>query len=61
MSAAPSGRADGDRGAEELGDPTVGWFRAHVPDISGDLLFERITVGRSNLTYKVTDVSAVAG
>jgi aminoglycoside phosphotransferase (APT) family kinase protein len=50
------GRAgNGDRGGEELGDATVGWFRAHVPDISGDLVFERITGGRSNLTYKVTD------
>ena len=36
-------------------DEAVHWFCANVPDISGDLLFERITGGRSNLTYRVTD------
>ncbi|MDT7742390.1 MAG: hypothetical protein QOE59_1468, partial [Actinomycetota bacterium] len=36
-------------------DAAVEWFRRSVPDISGDVTFERITGGRSNLTYRVRD------
>lgn len=42
--------------ADEGVPPTaVEWFRTHVPGVSGELGFTRITGGRSNLTYKVTD------
>jgi aminoglycoside phosphotransferase (APT) family kinase protein len=36
-------------------DAAVEWFRRSVPDISGEVTFERITGGRSNLTYRVSD------
>ncbi|MBA2517420.1 MAG: phosphotransferase family protein [Solirubrobacterales bacterium] len=32
-----------------------GWFAGHVPGARPPLRFERITGGRSNLTYRVTD------
>jgi aminoglycoside phosphotransferase (APT) family kinase protein len=36
-------------------DAAVEWFRAHVPGLSGEPTFRRITGGRSNLTYRVSD------
>jgi aminoglycoside phosphotransferase (APT) family kinase protein len=42
-------------GGEQVPEAVTSWFRAQVPDVSGDLAFERITGGRSNLTYRVTD------
>ena len=36
-------------------DEAVAWFLAHVPEVSGEPRFQRITGGRSNLTYRVTD------
>ena len=36
-------------------DEAVAWFRANVPGLSGEPTFRRITGGRSNLTYRVSD------
>ena len=47
-----AGTRSGDPGVP---DEAVTWFFAHVPDISGDVAFRRITGGRSNLTYQVRD------
>jgi aminoglycoside phosphotransferase (APT) family kinase protein len=33
----------------------AGWIRDHVPDLDGDLVFERTSSGRSNLTFVVRD------
>ncbi len=41
--------------AEEVPDVVVRWFRDHIDEIEGALEFTRITGGRSNLTYRVTD------
>ena len=48
----PSTPVSGDSGVP---DAAVDWFRRSVPGISGEVGFSRITGGRSNLTYKVTD------
>ena len=37
-----------------------GWFRANVPDAEPPLSFERISGGRSNLTFGVTDTAGRA-
>ena len=42
-------------GEPGITDAVVDWFRRSVPGIEGDLGFERITGGRSNLTFRVTD------
>jgi aminoglycoside phosphotransferase (APT) family kinase protein len=34
-----------------------GWFEANVPEVTPPLGFERISGGRSNLTYSVTDAA----
>ncbi|WP_433803126.1 phosphotransferase family protein [Actinomycetospora sp. CA-084318] len=36
-------------------DEAVAWFLDHVPDVAGEPVFQRITGGRSNLTYRVVD------
>lgn len=41
--------------AEDIDRAVVDWFSTHVPDVSGEPRFSRITGGRSNLTYRVTD------
>lgn len=41
--------------SESVPEAVSTWFRAEVSDVSGDLAFERITGGRSNLTFRVTD------
>jgi aminoglycoside phosphotransferase (APT) family kinase protein len=41
--------------AEEVPDAVVRWFRANIDEIDGELTFDRIAGGRSNLTYRVTD------
>lgn len=38
-------------------DAAVRWFHDHVPGIEGDLRFDRISGGRSNLTYRATDAA----
>ncbi|MFL5821711.1 MAG: phosphotransferase family protein [Solirubrobacteraceae bacterium] len=35
--------------------PVEAWFAEHVPDAAPPLSFERVSGGRSNLTYRVTD------
>ena len=47
--------APGISGDSGVPDAAVEWFRRSVPGISGDVSFERITGGRSNLTYRVSD------
>jgi len=39
---------------------TEDWFTEHVPSARPPLRFERITGGRSNLTYRVTDEAGAA-
>ena len=41
--------------SEAVPDAVERWFREHVDGVSGPLTFERITGGRSNLTFRVTD------
>jgi aminoglycoside phosphotransferase (APT) family kinase protein len=47
--------APGRSGDSGVPDAAVEWFHRSVPDVSGEATFERITGGRSNLTYRVTD------
>ncbi len=62
MTGQASGRGSADQQASELGAPegidragVEGWFAENVPGAGLPLAFERISGGRSNLTYGVAD------
>ena len=50
-----TGTGDAPEGIDAAG--VGGWFAERVPDVRPPLAFERISGGRSNLTYRVTDAA----